>query len=98
MRTFSEAITELNSYTYSEGFVHNGREISLPEFVYFVGFTLVARDTYPGLTLHDACIKLNDEVMAHINTVPVNQHPMSDLAAPVAPDPDCKPCGGGQVR
>lgn len=77
------------------------RDMSLKEFVFMVGFTRVAQDTYPGDTLESACDKLqaaltNGSVLKSNVTATVTK-PKTAVVSVVASAP-CGSCGGGRVR
>lgn len=77
------------------------RDLSLKEFVFMVGFTRVAQDTYPDDTLESACEKLQaaltDGAALKSNLSAAAVQPRQTVVSVTASMP-CGSCGGGRVR
>lgn len=92
-------IAELGNFDFTQ---HKPqRNLSLKEFVFMVGFTRVAQDTYPDDTLESACEKLQaaltDGTTLKSNSPVVTVQPRQTVVSVTAAMP-CGSCGGGKVR
>lgn len=77
------------------------RDMSLKEFVFMVGFTRVAQDTYPDDTLESACDKLQAALTAGTaltSRVAETVVQPRQIAGNVTTSAPCGTCGGGRVR
>lgn len=80
-------IAALTEFNYGK-FRYLGNPISVHEFIHFVGLVTVAKSTYPGVEISEACKLVESDVIKGLQEHP----PVVSTAA------DCGTCGGGAVR
>jgi hypothetical protein len=81
MQDINEYINNLSRFDFTQT-LYNGAQLPLPVFIHHVGIVVVARDSFPGMSIQESMAKLIEQFQP-------SSRPVGDETPP------CGTCGGG---